>query len=53
MVTDSIVRSSTTDLQAVPTLGCSPDNACADGTIHIDHSLFNTRTPMGGRPAAR
>lgn len=50
VVTDSIVRSSTTDLQAVPTLGCSPDNACADGTIHIDHSLFNTRTTTGGAP---
>ncbi len=34
----------------MPTLGCSPDNACADGTIHIDHSLFNTRTPMVGAP---
>jgi hypothetical protein len=49
VVTDSIIRSNTTDLQAVPTLGCSPDNACTDGTIHIDHSLFNTRTPTAGR----
>src|SRR5262249_50300523 len=48
VVTDSIVRSNTMDLQAVPTLGCTPDNACADGTIHIDHSLFNTRTPAAG-----
>ena len=49
VVTDSIASSDTTDIQATPSMGCSADFFCADGTIQIDHSLFTTRSPL---PAA-
>ncbi len=46
VVTDSIARSTTTDIEATPLTTCSIDGTCSDGVIHIDHSLFNARTPL-------
>jgi hypothetical protein len=52
LVTDSIASSNITDIQASPVTVCFLDSSCADGTIHIDHSLFSTRSPAAGAPRA-
>jgi hypothetical protein len=52
VVTDSIISSNATDLQASPVTACLLDFRCEPGTIAIDHSLFNTRSPLPAAPGA-
>ena len=46
VVSNSIARSDTTDIEAVPLSACALGGFCERGLIHIDHSDFATRSPL-------
>jgi hypothetical protein len=53
IVTDSILSSiAPADIQATPVMSCPPEFRCQPGTIALDHSLFNTRSPAPDAPGA-
>jgi hypothetical protein len=53
VVTDSILSSiAPADIQATPLMSCPIEFRCQQGTIALDHSLFNTRSPAPGAPGA-
>ena len=50
VVSNSIARGATTDLEAQTNLALCPDPFCDIGIIRIDHSDFVTRAPLAGAP---
>ena len=46
VVSNSIARSDTTDIEAEPVSACALGGFCEQGLVHIDHSDFATRSPL-------
>ena len=52
VVTNSIARGATVDLQGTSSVKCGDDQVCDLGLVHVDHTDFASRSPAAGDPGA-
>ena len=52
VVTNSIARGATVDLQGTSGVKCGDDQVCDLGLVHVDHTDFASRSPAAGDPGA-